>query len=52
LDELKNTWPDNFSLPDLPRATQSGHNKKDRKPSTNIHHLSPKAGKIPEDLPQ
>jgi hypothetical protein len=51
-DELKNTWSDKFSLPDLPRAAQSGHNRKVCKPSTNIHHLSPKAGKIPEDLPQ
>jgi hypothetical protein len=51
-DELKNTWSDKFSLPDLPRAAQSGHNRKVCKPSTNIHHLSPKAGKILEDLPQ
>jgi hypothetical protein len=51
-DELKNTWPDEFSLPDLPRAAQSYRDKKVRKPSTNAYHLSPKAGEVPEDLPQ
>jgi hypothetical protein len=51
-DELKNTWPNKFSLHDLPRAAQSYRNKKVRRPSTNTYHLSPKAGEVPEDLPQ
>jgi hypothetical protein len=51
-DELKNTWPNEFSLPGLPRDVQSYHDKKVRRPSTNAHHLSPKAGEVPEDLPQ
>jgi hypothetical protein len=51
-DELKNTWPNEFSLPGLPRAAQSYHDKKVRRPSTNAHHLSPKAGEVPEDLLQ
>jgi hypothetical protein len=51
-DELKNTWPDEFGLPDLPRAAQSYRDKKVRKASTNAYHLSPKAGEVPEDLPQ
>jgi hypothetical protein len=51
-DELKNTWPDEFSMPDLPRAAQSYRNKKVHRPSTNAYHLSPKAGEVPEDLPQ
>jgi hypothetical protein len=38
--------------PGLPRAARSYHNKKVRRPSTNAHHLSPKAGEVPEDLPQ
>jgi hypothetical protein len=51
-DELKNTWPNEFSLPGLPRAAQSYHDKKICRPSTNAHHLSPKAGEVPKDLPQ
>jgi hypothetical protein len=51
-DELKNTWPNEFSLPSLPRVAWSYHDKKVRRPSTNAHHLSPKAGEVPEDLPQ
>jgi hypothetical protein len=51
-DELKSTWPNEFSLPGPPRAAQSYHDKKVCKPSTNAHHLSPKAGEVPEDLPQ
>jgi hypothetical protein len=51
-DELKNTWPNEFSLPDLPRAAQSYRDKKVRRPSTNAYHLSPKVGEVPEDLPQ
>jgi hypothetical protein len=39
-------------LPGLPQAAQSGPDKKVHRPSTNIHHLSPKAGEVPEDLPQ
>jgi hypothetical protein len=27
------------------------HDKKVRRPSTNAHHLSPKAGEVPKDLP-
>jgi hypothetical protein len=26
--------------------------KKVRSPSTNVYHLSPKAGEVPKDLPQ
>jgi hypothetical protein len=51
-DELKNTWPNEFSLPGLPRAAQSYRDKKVCRPSTNAYHLSPKAGEVPEDLPQ
>jgi hypothetical protein len=43
---------DEFSMPDLPRAAQSYRNKKVHRPSTNAYHLSPKAGEVPEDLPQ
>jgi hypothetical protein len=50
-NELKNTWPNKFSPPGLPRAAQSCHDKKVHRPSTNIHHLSPKAGEVLEDLP-
>jgi hypothetical protein len=50
-DELKNTWPNEFSLPDLPRAAQSYRDKKFCRPSTNSYHLSPKAGEVLEDLP-
>jgi hypothetical protein len=50
-DELKNTWPNEFSLPGLPRTAQPCRDKKVCKPSTNIYHLSPKAGEVPEDLP-
>jgi hypothetical protein len=39
-------------LPSLPKAAQSRHDKKVRRPSTNAHHLSPRAGEVPEDLPQ
>jgi hypothetical protein len=48
-DEIRNTCPDKFSLPGLPQAARS--NKKVRRTSTNAHHLSPKAGEVPEDLP-
>jgi hypothetical protein len=51
-DELRNTWPNKFSLPGLPQAAQACHNKKVRRPSTHAHHLSPKAGEVPEDLPE
>jgi hypothetical protein len=51
-NELKNTWPNEFSLPDLPRAAQPYRDKKVRRPSTNVYHLSPKAGEVTEDLPQ
>jgi hypothetical protein len=51
-EELRNTWPNKFSLPGLPRAAQPCHDKKVRRPSTNAHHLNPKAGDVPEDLPQ
>jgi hypothetical protein len=51
-DELRNTWPNKFSLPGLPQAARSHLNKKVRRPSTNAHHLSPKAGEVPKDLPQ
>jgi hypothetical protein len=42
-DELQNTWPNEFSLPGLPRAAQLYRDKKVRRPSTNAHHLSPKS---------
>jgi hypothetical protein len=51
-DELKSTWPNEFSLPGLPQAAQHRRDKKVRSPSTNVYHLSPKAGEVPEDLPQ
>jgi hypothetical protein len=51
-DELKNTWPNEFNLPGPPQDAQSCHDKKVHKPSTNAHHLSPKAGEVSEDLPQ
>jgi hypothetical protein len=51
-DELKNTWPNEFSLPGLPRAAQPCHDKKVRRPSTNVYHPNPKAGEVPENLPQ
>jgi hypothetical protein len=50
-DELKNTWPNEFSLPGLPQAAQPRCDKKVRSPSTNVYHLSPKASEVP-DLPQ
>jgi hypothetical protein len=51
-NNLKNTWPNEFSLPDLPRAAWSYRDKKVRRPLTNAYHLSPKAGEVPEDLSQ
>jgi hypothetical protein len=51
-NELKNMWPNEFSLLGPPQAAQSCHDKKVRNPSTNIYHLSPKAGEVLEDLPQ
>jgi hypothetical protein len=51
-DELKNTWPNEFSLPSLPRDAQPCRDKKVHRPLTNIYHLSPKAGEVPNDLPQ
>jgi hypothetical protein len=51
-DELKNTWPNKFSLPGLPRTAQPYNDKKVHRPSTNVYHLSPKAGEVPENLPQ
>jgi hypothetical protein len=51
-NELKNTWPNEFSLPNLPRAAQPYRNKKVHRPSTNVYHLSPKAAEVLEDLLQ
>jgi hypothetical protein len=45
-------WPNEFSLLGLPQAAQPCHDKKVHSPSTNIYHLSPKAGEVLEDLPQ
>jgi hypothetical protein len=39
-------------MPGLPRAAQPYCDKKVRRPSTNAHHLNPKAGEVPEDLRQ
>jgi hypothetical protein len=51
-DELKNTWPNEFSLHGPPRAAQPYHDRKVHRSSINPHHLSPKAGEVLEDLPQ
>jgi hypothetical protein len=51
-NELRNTWPNQFSLPGLPRAARPCHDKKVHRPLTNAHRLSPKAGEVLEDLPQ
>jgi hypothetical protein len=51
-NEFKNMWPNEFSMPGLPRAAQPYHDEKVRRPLTNVYHLSPKAGEVPEDLPQ
>jgi hypothetical protein len=51
-DELKDTWPDKFSYPSVPRVSQPYHDKKVHKLSTNIYHLNLEAGEVPEDLPQ
>jgi hypothetical protein len=51
-DELKSTWPNEFSLPGLPQAAQPRRDKKVRCSSTNVYHLSPEAGEVSEDLPQ
>jgi hypothetical protein len=51
-DKLKNTWPNEFCLPGLPRVAQHCHDKKVHRPSTNVYHLSPKASEVPDDLPQ
>jgi hypothetical protein len=51
-DELRNTWPNKFSLPSLPQAAQAYHDKKVCRPSTNAHHLSLEAGEVLEDLSQ
>jgi hypothetical protein len=51
-NELKNMWPNEFSLPGLPRPAQPCHDKKVYRPLTNVYHISPKAGEVSEDLPQ
>jgi hypothetical protein len=51
-DELKDTWPNKFSYPSVPRVGQPCHDKKVRKSSTNIYHPNLEAGEVPKDLPK